>query len=223
MKRAMLTLMLAALIACQSEQAVADSPGRARALFTQGKTLIENNCGDCRGGTRAGLETGIETMRQAIELGYPNKAEAYKLLTQAYNTLALVYAEPDSAEQKKVQSEQRELYRQLIELDPNDAAIRVEYAILAEDPYERLMQLRQAVEVAPKFAEARFVLAATLIERGDWESGTAEARTAIAQAQDADAAARYGRRIGELLTIAGRPQEAALVEAEARQKAGARQ
>ena len=65
--------------------------------FAHAKELIENNCIDCEGGTRAGMEQGIQEMKQAIAGGYQDKAAAYKLLDNAYANMD-TYTEKDPKE-----------------------------------------------------------------------------------------------------------------------------
>ena len=90
MNKSLITVMLLVAIMISFDK------GRAQEVdpeeyFLRGKKLIEANCGDCMGGTQQGLNEGISELLKSIVYGYKNKVEAYKLLADAYNTVAPVY------------------------------------------------------------------------------------------------------------------------------------
>jgi tetratricopeptide (TPR) repeat protein len=215
MKRLLFTLFLALSLAHAGGAAASED---ANELFLKGRALIENNCGDCHGGTRLALEEGIEAVKRAIELGYRDEAAASKALAEAYNILSLVYAPPDSFERASIRGKQDAVYKRLLELVPDDPQVRLDYAVFVDDAGAKLEHARVAATLAPEWADARFLLAATLLESGNWEEALPEAEAAIEQA-NCGAVARYGRRLGELFDRAGRPKEASIIQAEAEARA----
>jgi len=212
MNRRFFTLILTLLLVSSSVAAAERDE-----LFAKGRALIDDNCGDCHGATRLGLQAGIEAVKQALELGLADEKAAYKALAEGYNTLALVYAVPDSEEQKFIRGQQEGAYRRLLEIAAGDAQVRFDYAQFLSDPRAKLEHFAAAAKLAPQWAEARFALAAALAGTGKLEAALPEASTAIALA-DRDHVERYGRRLGELFELAGRPAEASMLRNEARRK-----
>ena len=213
MNRRFFTLILTFLLVSSSVAAAAERDE----LFAKGRALIDDNCGDCHRATRQGLQAGIEAVKQALELGFADEKAAYKALADGYNTLALVYVIPDSEEQKFVRGQQERAYLHLLEIAADDAQVRFDYAQFLADPAAKLEHFEAAAKLAPRWAEARFALAATLAAAGNVEAALPEARAAIALA-DRDHVERYGRRLGELFELAGRPAEANMLRNEARRK-----
>lgn len=213
MNRRFFTLTLTLLLVISSMAGAAERDE----LFAKGRGLIDDNCGDCHGGTRQGLQAGIEAVKEALELGFADEKAAYQALVDGYNTLALVYAIPDSEEQQFVRGQQEGAYGRLLEVAADDAQVRFDYAQFLTDPAAKLEHFEAAANLAPKWAEARFALAASLIAAGNVEAALAEAQTAIALATR-DEAERYGRRLGELFDLAGRPDEATMLREEAKRK-----
>jgi len=85
--RCCVVLLVSAVIGAQWQQ---PGTGAAKAHedggshFAAGKKLIQENCIDCMGGTRAGLEHGITEVKNALTGGYPERKAAYELLADAY-------------------------------------------------------------------------------------------------------------------------------------------
>lgn len=212
MRRLLFTLFLAFSLAHPGRAAASDD---ADELFLKGREQIEENCGDCHDGTRLGLEEGIESVRRAIELGCRDEVAAYKALAKAYGTLRLVFAIRDSSEQQQLIDEQQDAaWKRLLDLVPDDPQVRFEYAIFVDDAGPRLEHARAAAELAPEWADARFMYAVTLVESGSWKAALSEAQTAIEKADCVDVS-RYGIRLGELFDLAGRPDEASMLRKEA--------
>src|SRR5690242_14917925 len=105
----------------------ADPSPEAADHFAQGKKLIEDNCVDCMGGNRSGLEQGIAKMQKAIDLGYQPAKDPYKLLEDAYANLG-IFSE-DKEERKSLAAKQKEIYQRLYELDPRDPQILEDYSM----------------------------------------------------------------------------------------------
>lgn len=214
MKRTIITLLLLLLTTAQVA-AAAESDD----LFATGAALIEAHCSECDGATRAGLEAGITAMRQAIDLGYANPIAAYQLLADGYATMAWVHAPLQSAEQTSYLALQDAAYRRLVELAPNDAAIRLEYATFLTDPAARLPHAQAAVSLAPESANAHFVLAVTLVEMQQYGASMNEADAAIAYAT-VEEANKYADYLSGMYLAAGMTAESTLVLDEAKRKNG---
>src|SRR6266851_5590496 len=86
-------LVVVALLGAAAALAAAAAPGRED--FERGRRLVEDNCGDCMGGTRQGLEDGVAALRRAFDTGYSEPAAVYRLLADAYATLAYAHAKTD--------------------------------------------------------------------------------------------------------------------------------
>lgn len=147
--------------------------------FVRGKKLIEHNGADSMGSTQQGFEEGIAEVRKAIELGYSDRAAAYKLLANAYNTLALFYAKPDSEEQREALLLRRDALEKLLELRPDDPRIRAEYASVIEDKEMGLAAWRDVVAEEPNDAEARLTLGVHLVQRGQIDEGMSHLRKMV--------------------------------------------
>ena len=196
-------LLLTLAIACADARQEASAEDR----FQRGRQFIEANCGDCMGSTRAGLEQGIGEVSKALELGYPDRLAAHRLLAGAYNTLALVFAQPDSKEQKAAFEERRQVYEKILALDPSDVETRYLYATSLRDKAQKMTQLRKVLELQPDHADARFAVGVLLVEDGRTDDGLIELRKAFDLSGGARAEA-YGTRLMQILTALGRKQEA---------------
>src|SRR5205823_3074225 len=120
------------------------------AHFKRGKELIEQNCGDCAGGSGKGLEEGINEVLKAIDLGYRDPKNAYKVLAGAYNTMAIVFSKPRSSEEKELFQRRKQMYEKLVSLDPTDVNALFEYAkALAptDDEETQLVALRNVLRL----------------------------------------------------------------------------
>ena len=71
---------------CAIHQQPAKLPLQQR-HYLLAKQLIEDNCVDCMGGTKAGMENGIQEMQAALATGFADDKAAYKLLADAYNAM----------------------------------------------------------------------------------------------------------------------------------------
>ncbi len=190
----------------------------AAELFAAARAMIDANCADCYQATRHGLEGGIDTMKQAIDAGFTDQVAAYKALARGYNTLALVHAIPDSDEQKLIVRQQQAVYEHLVEIAPNDAEVRIEYALFLREPAAKVEHLEVAAKAAPDSADARYLLALALLDAGDAEAASPHARRAIALARQS-AVGNYLKHLEERLGNAGLAAEAEHLRNEARRKA----
>lgn len=185
--------------------------------FQLGKKLIEVNCGDCMDATRKGLEDGIAELLKSIEMGYPDKIAVYKLIADAYNTLAFVYAVPDSKEQKEIRNKQIEIYKQILRLDPRNQGILYQYALTYEDTNDQLIALQEVLKINPDHADARFAIGILLVQKGQLEDGIKELKKAVDLA-DSVRLEVYGNRLVDILIQHGRKKEAEEVSKELQEK-----
>lgn len=164
-------ILVLAVIGLLVEGAARPQDQSAAQHFVRGRELIEANGVDSMGSTRKGFEEGLAEVRKAIELGYPDKAAAYKLLANAYNTLALFYAKPDSEEQKRAFLLQKQALEKLLELKPDDPRIRADYARAVKDQEMETAAWRDVVASEPNDAEARWFLGVLLVHNGQIDEG----------------------------------------------------
>lgn len=213
--RALLALALVAVPAL-AEGAEPD-PTR---LATRGEALIDANCGDCQDGTREGLEQGLALLEEAVALDHPKPADIYRRLVDAYGQLALVYCQPDSAEQAAASERRMSYFRELMTLEPEDADLRYEYAMAVRDEAERRAALETALAIDPEHLDARFVLGQLDVGRGDADAGLRAMRAvyeqALADGVDAERVQAFGEWLIQALRGTGRDAEAWPIERQLR-------
>lgn len=134
-------------------------------LLREGQRLVEENCGDCMGATREGLELGIQKIEEAMKLGIVDLADAYRSLGEAYNDLAFVYTKSGSSERREALRTQQTYYQRLVQLEPEDTEALYELAGTYHDE-RRLELLRRLLEIDPDHLDARFNLGQALVSRG---------------------------------------------------------
>jgi tetratricopeptide (TPR) repeat protein len=174
--------------------------------FLKAKQLIEENCSDCMGATREGLEQGIGEVTKAIDQGYKDRVAAYKLLARAYNTLT-IYVEYDSQEYEALLDKIKPVFEKLSKLAPADPEIPFEYAIYLKDKEDQLAAYRKALKIDPHYAPARFDIGTIIISEGLLEAGIKEMKRAVRDANEIDAE-NYGRSLIGILKANNRWQEA---------------
>ncbi|MCI0540562.1 MAG: hypothetical protein L0Z50_35630 [Verrucomicrobiales bacterium] len=179
----------------------------AKEHFVRGKELIEANGADSMGATRHGLEKGMAEVRQAIDHGYEDQVAAYKLLAHAYNTLALVYAEPDSEEQKQIFLLQRQTLEKLLELKPDDPRIRAEYARVTKDTKAEIAAWRDILASDPNDPQTRYSLGMLLVYDSQADEGARHLKKAVELA-DPHWARIYGGNARNVLIEKGKRAEA---------------
>lgn len=154
-------------------------PDEAEQHFVKGQKIIGNNCGDCVDSSRSGLEDGILELEFADRNGYADKAAIYKLLYQAYGSIAFVFAEPDSEDMKKYVGLRRLMLDRLIALLPNDPVFLYEYAAGVQDKDEQLKLMQRVIHLDPKNVSARLLVGLRLIEAGQHDSGVKQLKRAV--------------------------------------------
>ncbi len=154
----------------------ADLQAKAEARFEEGSSLIEKNGHESMVATKAGLERGIELVRRAMELGYPDTQARYLKLAEALNELAFSYYDDQSEQFGDLANHRDLLYRRLLDLYPDSAEVLYENAFLTEDPEGRKVLLRRAVEADSSHALSSYALGMQLIEEGNFKEGVPLAR-----------------------------------------------
>src|SRR5437773_1228165 len=203
-------LVILIMASCLSAQQKKDN----EEIFGRGEALVAANCGDCLNASREGLQEGIRLAEQAVQLGYPDKVTAYKLIASALRTMAVVYSRPDSEDQKALLQRELEVHKQLIELSPNDSGIIYSYARSVEAVNGKAAAvplLRQVVALNPNHDQARYVLGLCLIQLDQKEQGISELRTAFERTTDSALSVRIAHDLSDTLRILGRNKEANLV------------
>jgi len=169
----------------------------AEEYFLQGRQLVEGNIGD--GGTQKGLEEGIDALKKALETGYPNVIELYKLLGKAY----LVMSHYDKSYLKKGQ----EIYEILLKIAPDDPDVLDDYAsrYLKDNKTRQIEFFRRIIKIDPKRADARYVLGLTLIETGSIDEGIKSGIEGIEMESDLYIAGNYVTYLIPALDVMGCP------------------
>jgi hypothetical protein len=186
-------------------------PRDAQGLFAEGKKAIEMNLGDAYGATRAKLEQGIAEIQEALRLGHPDRKGGEILIGRAYGAIAAGHVEMGSAEERAVRARAAEAYRAALDIDPSDLELRHDYAVMLNDPAERLHQYREIVRMAPNSGEARFAVASELISTGKEAEGARELIAAVPLFTDRELR-YYGDRTAVELRRLGFAREAAKVD-----------
>ena len=204
MQRILVAVLVLVTISLASTTAVAQSAGHH---FQQGRQLIESNCADCMGSTKEALKKGVAEVSRAVEMGYGDKVAAYKLLADAYNTLAVVYSEPGSQEEKAYSDARQDMYLRLLELDPQNAQFKYEYAITLNDNAKQIAALQDVLKLDPKYADAHFAIGMLLTRTGQVDEGIVELKKAV-QLADVERSKMFGKRLIDILNGLGRDEEA---------------
>jgi tetratricopeptide (TPR) repeat protein len=169
----------------------------AEEYFLQGRQLVKDNVGD--GGEQKGLEEGIDALKKALETGYPNVIELYKLLGKAY----LVMFHYDKSYLKKGQ----EIYEILLKIAPDDPDVLDDYAgwYLEDNKARRIEFYRRIIKIDPKRADARYVLGLLLIETGSVDEGIKSVVEGIEMESNFRASGNYVKRLISKLSFIGCP------------------
>jgi hypothetical protein len=171
-------------------------PGQKQ--FAHGRHLIQANCVDCMGGSRAGMEQGIREIEEAIKAGYPNKAAAYKLLLNAYMDLD-TYTEKDPAAHQAYAEKRNQVLKKLVEMSPRDPEVLKSYADSLQDPDEKAAVLTKIVALNPNLPDARYELGLITARKGKTVDGIQMVEDAIAHQGDPDAMRTYVQGLINLL------------------------
>jgi hypothetical protein len=196
-------VLLAGLHLCALSQQQS-TPQQTRKLsvgerhYLNAKRLITNNCIDCMGSTKAGMEQGIQEMQAALDTGFTKKKAAYKLLADGYNAM-ITFSGNDEKERENFEQKESEALGEVYRLDPLDSEFAVRYADTVKDNQEKLSILKNVAERDPKQADAAFGAGFLLIDRGESGEGLKLVSQAIANQKDPEAVANYAQRTLGLL------------------------
>lgn len=164
--------------------------------------MIEDNCLDCMGSSRSGLEQGLHKVQEAIDLGYQPAKDAYKLLADGYGDLTSFTK--DKKEQEELWAKRNEVYGRLYELDPRDPEILEDYAQnVAKTDDEKVKALQDAVKINPKRASAQFLLSLLFIQKRDFVAGISAFKQAIINESNGESLANYVTTVPQALDSAG--------------------
>lgn len=148
-----------ALLLLVSSGAQASDPA---AVFEEGKRIIEENHPESASASNEGILRGAIRVEEALALGYPNKAKAYRLLGYAYSQVgAFGRYDPRLAAEYRVKA--RQAYEQAAKLAPRDADLLMELAGVQPDQQSQAETLRAVLEANPHHADALYLLGRKLL------------------------------------------------------------
>lgn len=201
----LMKMIVLVLLAClmYEQNVIARDPSPVE-RFRKAKRLIEHNTEDSTEATAEGINEGIEEMERAINAGYKNKVQAYKLLAHAYSALRGYYAH-DSERLELYRTKVQELYRLLYRLAPSDPEVLWRYSSTLKDDRERLPILRKALALNPQNIDLRFVLGNVLINLGQPHEGLQELYKAFALETEGRQLGTYASLIVDTLDHLGCP------------------
>jgi tetratricopeptide (TPR) repeat protein len=190
-----LLALLGATLLLPAPAGGADQPGRVE--FERGRRLVEDNCADCVSGTRQALEDGVAALRRALDAGFPDPATVYRLLAEAYPTLAYLHAKRDPDAQRRFVALHREALERLAALAPDDPWPRYEPAVIEPGRDAQLAALRRLLATHPRHAAAHFSVSTILAERGRLDEAILALEQAVAAAGPGEIES-YRQRLGDL-------------------------
>jgi hypothetical protein len=164
----------------------------AQSHYLRAKRLIENNCVDCMGGTKAGMENGIREIHAALAAGFADHKAAYKLLADAYNAMT-TYSGSDQKKSEAFWQKERQALGEVYRLDPLDSEFAVRYANTLKDNRQRLTILKNIAERDPHQADAAFGAGLLMIEMGKPRDGIRFISKAIRNQNNPEAVVNYAQ------------------------------
>jgi tetratricopeptide (TPR) repeat protein len=163
--------------------AAPDDP--ATRAFTRGADLLERNCGECYPSSREGMAEGIASLQRALQLGYPDRAAAHRLLVRAYADMTFAWYGSGEPEKARYRQLWRAEIAELARLDPSDLdnlLLNVRQNSGGEE--QRVTALRALVEEHPQYAAAEYELAVNLLALGSDEEAVRHAQRWLNIARD---------------------------------------
>ena len=151
-------------------------------LYAEAVKLIKVNCGDCYKATKAGLEEGINKLKKFIAIKKTEEQEPLIILRNALNTMAVVYAVPDSEEKSAYREEKMAVHKKLLNLYPDDVDVLYEYSVDLRNDVEEEKIFQRILELDPNHLYANYELAVILIQKNDFEGGFSHIRIALKSA-----------------------------------------
>jgi hypothetical protein len=179
-----------------SQQSQQQSPrvSIAERHYLTAKRLIRNNCIDCMGSTKHGMEQGIQEMEAALAAGFTDQKAAYKLLSDAYNAMT-TFSEHDEKEQQAFAQKENEAVAEVHRLDPQDPEFAVRYADTLKDKQEKLAIYKAVTEKYPLRTDAAFLAGMLLIGDSKTSEGIPYIATALANEKDPEAVLSYAKGV----------------------------
>ncbi len=151
--------------------------------FLRGKELAEKNCGDCYGRTQQGLELAIAELQEAVNKGSDQRKQAYILLADAYNDLAIIYySEPNrQLDRERLLAESRQIYRTLYAEYPDDPEVLRLYlrSLTREDNDEKSQVYKRLKNLQPQNARVQLSLGGLLFAKGMRQEGLREIKGGV--------------------------------------------
>lgn len=137
-------------------------------LYDEGVPLIAQNRVEDSFSARSieDLDRGVALVEEAVRSGFPDRAQAVRVLVDGYLAIAT-----DARRRPAAQARLRELYSQLQDLDPREPRWVVDGAELAPTPSEEEVVLRKGVERDPDSYKLRQAYGVLLCERGRTKEG----------------------------------------------------
>ena len=173
-------------------------------LLKEGRALLERNSGDSVGATRNGLETGIELLNHALELGLEEPALPTELSLVPMVTSRLSMQRPDSADQQKAREQQKNCWQHLLELLPDDTEVLYENVSYLEEENEQIAMLERILAIDSEHLQAMSISVDFLSGNGQVEQGLDYMRSALLKATGRQETLFFGRRLSNMLASLGR-------------------
>jgi len=177
-------------------------------LLADGVEAIEWNADDSTTVSASKLEWGILRVREALRTGRVDEKRAYLSLARAYHTL--VHRTDQSVERRRaLVAEEREAYRKLVQLAPEDSDFPVEYVSTFMTDRERIEPLREMLKLRPNDVEMSRLLGECLCNTGQVDDGVRYMRV-VARAtskSDPEAMGLLGGMAGYCLRAGARQED----------------
>jgi tetratricopeptide (TPR) repeat protein len=133
--------------------------------YNEGVKLFQEGCQGDPGFKKELCDKAIAFLEKAIKID-PKLASAYMALANAYWNKSFF----DSKNQKEktgLQEKATNLYRKVIEIDPNNSEAYYKLSIHSKDVNEEISLLRKIIDLDPKHPEAHGYLARILLSQGE--------------------------------------------------------
>jgi len=147
--------------------------------FARGKGLVEANCIENMDATQQGEEEGIRELDLALEQHYEKPVDAYKLLAEAYGNMQTYVQKQGEAASNMFRDKQRELYRKMYQLAPDDPEVLAYYEETVTDINEKIAINRKILSLKPNDARARFDLGGLLVRQNKVNEGLVEMKQGL--------------------------------------------
>ncbi len=168
-----------------------------RLSYETAKELLENNCSDCYGESKEGLEKGIAAMELLLSENANIPLEGQALLAESYDFMAIRHHRNDSQEREAFTDKKNEVYaslgNQVLELIESGATVDAENRAL----YKKILLgyastveanaipvvLENVLRVIPGDNETTFMYGLSLVDLGREDEGVTKMEEAFSQAQ----------------------------------------